>query len=141
MGLFKEFYEHKKFVRNLNTTFLVLIPKMGDVEDLKDFRPINLVGDLYKILAKVLANRIKRVIGKVISPAQNDFVEGIQILDVALITNEGVDSSLRRNESGMLCKLDIVKTCDHISWDFILTVLENMDLGADGYSGYNGVFR
>ena len=69
MGLFKEFYEHKKFVRNLNTTFLVLIPKKGDAEDLKDCKPINLVGCLYKLLAKVLANRIKRVIGKVISPA------------------------------------------------------------------------
>ena len=69
MGLFKEFYEHKKFVRTLNTTFLVLIPKKGDVEDLKDLRPIILVGGLYKLLAKVLANRIKRVIGKVISTA------------------------------------------------------------------------
>ena len=69
MGLFKEFYEHKKFVRTLNTTFLVLIPKKGDVEDLKDFRPISLVGGLYTLLAKVLANRIKRVIEKVISTA------------------------------------------------------------------------
>ena len=56
MGFFREFYEHRKFVRNLNTTFLVLIPKKGDIEDYKDFRPINLVGSLYKLLAKVLAS-------------------------------------------------------------------------------------
>ena len=89
MGLFKEFYEHKKFVRNLNTTFLVLIPKTGDAEDLKDCRPISLVGCLYKLLAKVLANRIKRVIGNVISPAKRVFVEGRQIFDATLIANEG----------------------------------------------------
>ena len=89
IGLFKEFYEHKRFVRNLNTTFLVLIPKMGDAEDLKDYRPISLVGCLYKLLAKVLANRIKRVIGNVISPAKHVFVEGRQILDATLIANEG----------------------------------------------------
>ena len=90
MGFFREFYEHKKFVRNLNTTFVVLIPKKGDVEDLKDFRSISLVGSLYKLLAKVLANRLKRVIEKVISLAQNAFVEGRQILNAAFIANEGL---------------------------------------------------
>ena len=53
-----------------------MIPKKQNVEDLKDLRPISLVGGLYKILAKVLANRIKRVLGKVISPVQSAFVEG-----------------------------------------------------------------
>ena len=115
MGFFREFYEHKKFVMNLNTTFLVLIPKKGDAEDLKDFRSIRLVGGLYKLLAKVLANRLKRIIGKVISFAQNVFMEGRQILDVALIANEGIDSWLRRKESGLLCKLDIAKAYEHIN--------------------------
>ena len=79
---FFEFYE-KKFVRSLNATFLVLIPKKGNVEDIKDYMPISLLGGLYKILAKVLANRLRRVMDKVISPSQNAFVEGRQILDAA----------------------------------------------------------
>ena len=37
-----------RFVRSLNTMFLVLIPKKGGAEDLKDFRPVSLVGGLYK---------------------------------------------------------------------------------------------
>ena len=49
-----EFYNSNKFVRSLNTTFLVMIPKQGDVVDLKDFRPISLVWSLYKLLAKFL---------------------------------------------------------------------------------------
>ena len=69
MGFFNEFQERGSFVRCLNSTFLVLIPKKGDVVDLKDFRPISLVGGLYKILAKVLANRLKRVVGQVVSEA------------------------------------------------------------------------
>ncbi|RVW72705.1 hypothetical protein CK203_056739 [Vitis vinifera] len=52
MGFFKDFFERGKFVRSLNNTFLVLIPKKGGAEDLSDFRPINLVGSLYKLLAK-----------------------------------------------------------------------------------------
>ncbi|WKA10977.1 hypothetical protein VitviT2T_028516 [Vitis vinifera] len=92
MGFFREFHERGRFVKSLNATFLVLVPKKGGAEDLKDFRPISLVGSLYKLLAKVLANRIKKVMGKVISEPQNAFVEGRQILDAVLIANEVVDS-------------------------------------------------
>ena len=54
----------------------MLIPKKGGVEDLKDFRPIRLMGGLYKWLAKVMANKLKEVLAKVISTSQNAFVEG-----------------------------------------------------------------
>ena len=114
LGFFKDFFERGKFVRSLNTTFLVLIPKKCGAEDLSDFRPISLVGGLYKLLAKVLANRLKKVVGKVVSSSQNAFVEGRQILDVALIANEVIDSLLKRKESGVLCKLDLEKAYDRI---------------------------
>ena len=129
MGFFKEFHEHGKFVRSINATFLVLIPKKQNVEDLKDLRLISLVGGLYKILAKVLANRIKRVLGKVISPVQSAFVEGRQILDAVLIVNEAVDSIIKRKESGLACKLDIEKAYDHLSWEFLTQVMEKMGFG------------
>ena len=67
LGFFKEFHEHNRFVKSLNATVLVLIPKKNNVEDFKDLRPISLVGGLYKILTKVLANRIKRVMSLIIS--------------------------------------------------------------------------
>ena len=98
--------------------------------DLKDFRPISLVGGLYKILAKVLANRLKKVVGQVVSKAQNAFVEGRQILDAALIANEAVDGFLRRKENGILCKLDIEKAYDHLDWNFLLSVMSKMGFGS-----------
>ena len=49
MGLFREFRERGRFVKSLNATFLVLVPKKGGAQDLKDFRPISLVGSLYKL--------------------------------------------------------------------------------------------
>ena len=80
----------------------------GGVGDLKDFRPISLVGSLYKRLAKILANRLKKVVNR----AQNDFVGGRQILDASLIANKVRDSMLRKKEMGILCKLDIEKAYD-----------------------------
>ena len=129
IGFFKEFHDNARFVKNLNTTFLVMIPKKQSAEDFKDLRPISLVGGLYKILSKVLANRIKRVMDKVISKSQNAFVEGRQILDAVLIANELVDSSLRRKKGGLVCKLDIEKAYDSISWEFLFKVLDKMGFG------------
>ena len=67
LEMFKEFHEQNVFLKSLNTMFLVLIPTKGGAEELGDFRPISLFGGLYKLLAKVLANRIKNVIGRVVS--------------------------------------------------------------------------
>ena len=93
----------------------MLIPKKGGVEDLGDYKPISLLGGLYKLLAKVLANRLKKVIGKVISPDQNVFIKGRQILDGSLIANEVIDSWQKRGEKGIVCKLDIEKAYDSIN--------------------------
>ena len=76
LELFKEFYDQRSFAKSLNTTLLVLIPKKGGVEDLGDFRPISFLGGLYKLLAKVPANRLKKVLRKVVFEDQNAFVKG-----------------------------------------------------------------
>ena len=65
-----------KFVKSLNSTFIVMCPKKQGIEDFKDFKPISLVSSLYKLIAKVLANRLKKVMDLVVNKAQNAFVEG-----------------------------------------------------------------
>ena len=120
----QEFHEHCQFKRSLNATFVSLIPKKYGADELKNFRPISLVGGMYKIIAKLLANRLSVVLGKTISSSQNAFVKGRQILDSVLIANECLDSKLKAAVMGVLCKLDLEKVYDHVNWEFFLYLLQ-----------------
>ena len=129
MKVFKDLFETGNFVRSLNTTFLGMVPKKERLEEFKDYRPISSVINLYKLIAKVLAKRLKNVVSKLVNKAQHAFVEGRQIIDAPLIANEVVDSLLGRKEKWVLCKLDIEKAYDQINWKFLLTALQKMGFG------------
>jgi hypothetical protein len=129
MKIFREFHAEDKFEVSLNSTFISLIPKVPGASEMKDFRPISLVGSLYKIIAKVLANRLKGVLDKVISKTQSAFIKGRQILDPILIANESLDSRRRSGEPGILCKMDLEKAYDHVNWDFLLYMLKRCGFG------------
>ena len=100
--MFEELHSQNAVFRSHNATFLVLILKKERASDVQDFRSINLVRSLYKIIAKVLANRLKRVMGKFISNSQNVFVEERQILDADLVANEVIDSRKRSTGAGLV---------------------------------------
>ncbi|RVX10571.1 putative ribonuclease H protein [Vitis vinifera] len=82
---------------------------------ISDFRPINLITSLYKIIAKVLAGRIREVLHETIHSTQGAFVQGRQILDAVLIANEIVDEKRRSGEEGVVFKIDFEKAYDHAS--------------------------
>ena len=113
MAFFGEVFKYCKFEKSLNATFISLIPKKVDALNIQDFRPISLIGSVYKILANVLANRLALVLDGIISEAQNSFIGGRKILDSVLIANECLDSWLKSHIPGLICKLDIEKAYDH----------------------------
>jgi hypothetical protein len=79
---------------------------------------------------KVLANRLKGVLDKVISKTQSAFIKWRQILDPILIANESLDSRRRLGEPSILCKMDVEKANDRVNWDFLLYMLKRCDFGA-----------
>ena len=87
---------------------------MDNPQTLNDFRPISLVGSLYKILAKLLANRLRQFIVSVISDARSAFVKDRQILDGILIANEVVDEARKTMKELLMFKVDFEKTYDFV---------------------------
>lgn len=74
MGGILDFHTKNKFEKSFNTTFIACIPKNSRAIDVKDFRPISLVSGVYNIITKVLANKLRRVVERIISKPQNTFV-------------------------------------------------------------------
>jgi len=129
MKVFHDFHVRGWFEKSLNASFISLIPKAPGAISLKDFRPITLVGSIYKIIAKVLANRFKSVLEKVISKSQSAFIKRRQILDPILIANECLDNRIRSGEPGVMCKMDLEKAYDHVNCDFLLYLLRRCGFG------------
>lgn len=117
------FWKKAKVGGSTNSTYLALIPKDTNPETFSRFRPISLCNASYKILAKLLASRLKPFLPRLISSSQGGFVEGRHILDNVIQVQETIHSSKQRKEKGMIIKLDMANAFDRVNRTFLSKVL------------------
>ncbi|XP_076892373.1 uncharacterized protein LOC143544101 [Bidens hawaiensis] len=124
--LFNDFYEGIQLNQSCMSSFIALIPKIKDPLHPKDFRPISLIGCINKVISKVLVNRLKPVIGSLISEEQSAFLHGRNIADGPLMLNEFVVWMKSNHKMGMLFKVDINKAYDSLNWAFLDSIMAQM---------------
>ena len=86
---------------------------------MEDYRPISLVGCVNKIISKILANRLKSVLPKIIDYSQSAFIKGRGLLDSILVANEVVEEYRAKNKRLAIIKVDYEKAYDSVSWEFL----------------------
>ncbi|KAG5537109.1 hypothetical protein RHGRI_024523 [Rhododendron griersonianum] len=125
----KSFFQNGVLLREWNQTNVTLIPKVKNPESMSHFRPISLCRFIYKVISKVLANRLQPFMHGLISEQQSAFIPGRQIQDNIIIAHE-VFHFLKHKKSGrkasVAVKLDLNKAYDRVCWDFLLKVLEKL---------------
>ncbi|GKB82288.1 RNA-directed DNA polymerase, eukaryota [Tanacetum coccineum] len=129
------FFHHGSFPKRGNASFIALIPNTQDAKMVKDFRPISLIGSLYKIIAKILANRLLVVLGDLMNEVQSAFVANRQILDGPFILNELIQWCNFKKKQTMVFKVDFEKAYDLVRWDYLDDVLKNFGFG-DRWRGW-----
>lgn len=128
----KQFFA-RKIMPNLNSNLVVLIPKFKGADMIENFRPIALANFQFKIITKVLADRLSIIVPKIITEEQRGFIKDRQISECLCIASEAINMLDHKQFGGNIAlKFDVRKAFDTIDWQFLLKVLSAF--------GFNAIF-
>ncbi|XP_016195831.1 uncharacterized protein LOC107636871 [Arachis ipaensis] len=124
-----DFFQSAELPRDSNVTWVALTLKFVGAREIKDLRPISMVGCVYKVILKVLVWRMRKVMLDLVGETQSVFVQGRKIHDGALIACETVQWLKQRKKKSAIIKLDFQKAYDRVKWKFVDIVLQKMGFG------------
>nr|GEV35059.1 putative RNA-directed DNA polymerase, eukaryota, reverse transcriptase zinc-binding domain protein [Tanacetum cinerariifolium] len=133
MDIFKfvnSFFASGSMPQDANSSFFTLILKISNPLSVKDFRLISLIGTHYKIISKLLANRLSKVIDKIVSKEQSAFILGRQILYGPLIISKIIHWYKKRKKKMLIFKVNFEKAFDSVSWKYLDFILGSLDFGS-----------
>ncbi|KAK2449352.1 hypothetical protein QL285_008554 [Trifolium repens] len=121
-----EFFNTNWIMPNFNSNTVVLIPKVEDADTISQFRPIAMANFKFKIISKILADRLATILPNIISNEQRGFIKGRQIKDCICLTSEAINMLHNKVYGGNLAiKIDIAKAFDTLDWNFLLKMLKS----------------
>jgi len=121
-----QFFTTGWILPNFNANNIVLIPKTNNAASVGDYRPIAIANFKFKIISKIIADRLAKIMSAITSIHQRGFIKGRSIKDCICLTSEAINLLNKRYHGGNLAmKLDIAKAFDTLDWNFLLNVLKN----------------
>ncbi|XP_058786284.1 uncharacterized protein LOC131660936 [Vicia villosa] len=129
MKFVSDFHAKETLIKACTSSFITLIPKTPNPQNLSEYRPICLVGSLLKILSKLLAARLKLAIDRLISIKQSAFIKKRNIMDGVVVVNELMDLAKRDRRSCLIMKVDYEKAYDSVSWNYLRFMMKSMGFG------------
>lgn len=125
----QSFFSKGFLPKGLNSTILALIPKKDKAQEMRDYRPISCCNVLYKVISKIIANRLKGTLPQSISYNQSAFVKDRLLVENLLLATEIVKDYHKEDVSPRCAmKIDIAKAFDSVHWPFLLNTLKAMNL-------------
>lgn len=120
-----EFFTKDWILPNYNVNTIILIPKTKDSYLVDMYIPIALENFKFKIISKIIADRLASILPNIISKEQKGFTHGINIMDCTCLTFESINNLDNKNKhENLALKVDIDKAFDTINWEFLLKVLK-----------------
>ena len=123
MSMFQDLHQGDLPIFSLNFGVITLLPKTQEASKIQQYRPICLLNVSFKIFTKVATSRINSVADHLISPTQTAFMRGRNILEGVVILHETIHELHRKNQNGVIIKIDFEKAYDKVRWDFLLQTL------------------
>ncbi|CAI5998615.1 unnamed protein product [Closterium sp. NIES-65] len=126
MALAKDFARTAVLSREVKEAVTILLHKKGDKDQLNNYCPITLLNFTYKVLARVMADRMKKYLGRVISPEQYGFLPGRRLTDAVGLVADIIDSARNDNEKWFLLLVDFKKAFDFVSRGYLFRTMRAM---------------
>jgi len=123
MQMFHDLHNGDLPLFSLNFGVITLLPKTQEASKIQQYRPICLLNVSFKIFTKVATICVNSVAYNIISPSQTAFMCGRNILEGVVILHETVHELHRKNQSGVIFKIDFEKAYDKVRWNFLIQTL------------------
>jgi hypothetical protein len=120
--MFRKLYNGELDLSRIKYGLISLIPKLKEANNIKQYRPICLLGVDYKWFAKVLTMRLTAVANSIISKTHTSFLPGRNILEGVVVLHETLHEMRTKKKKWVIMKLDFEKAYDKVSWPFLMGV-------------------